>query len=281
MNQRGFTTPQIIIFVLVFAVVAGGYFALRAKPLTSQPDSIIDISSPKIGEVVSSPINITGTTKPGWTVFEAQAGNARLYDENGKEIGSAILRAVGEWMKPEVEFEGTLIFISMPETENGKLIFGANDPRGDGKSKTYEMPVRFENYSKETRKIDLYFYNETKDREIAEYMPCSRDAVLPVVREIPLTKTPIQDAINLLLKGGVSDEEKLSGFKTEFPLSGLKLTGANLNNGKLTLNFEDLENKSGGGSCRVGLLWAQISKTALQFPEVKEVEFNPETLFQP
>lgn len=101
------------------------------------------------------------------------------------------------------------------------------------------------------------------------------------MREIPVTTTPIQDAVNLLLKGVLSDEEKLAGFETEFPLAGFALVGAKPENEVLALQFNDPQNRSGGGSCRVGLLWAQISKTVLQFSEVKEVKFQPETLFQP
>lgn len=128
-----------------------------------------------------------------------------------------------------------------------------------------------------TRKINLFYYNKIKDVDFS----CSRDAILPVEREIPVSVTPIQDSVNLLLKGNLSDTEKLAGFQTEFPLSGFSLIGVNLKDGMLTLQFDDQGNRSGGGSCRVMLLWSQIAKTALQFPEVKQVRFEPEELFQP
>lgn len=132
-----------------------------------------------------------------------------------------------------------------------------------------------------TRKISLYYYNQQKDKEMDPSICCSRDAVLPVEREIGRTETPIQDAINLLLKGELTDSEKSAGFRTEFPLQGLSLKGANLANGVLTLEFDDKLNKTGGGSCRVGLLWAQIEKTAKQFTGVESVQFKPDALFQP
>jgi len=127
--------------------------------------------------------------------------------------------------------------------------------------------------------VKLYYYNKTKAEEIGD--PCSLDAVLPVEREIPITQTPIQDTVKLLIKGQLTEQEKASGFYTEFPLSGFELLGATLKDGVLTLQFADPANKTGGGSCRVRLLWAQIQKTAMQFPEVKEVRFEPEELFQP
>jgi spore germination protein GerM len=102
-----------------------------------------------------------------------------------------------------------------------------------------------------------------------------------VDREISLTLTPAQDVIRLLIKGDLTDEESDQGISTEFPLSGLQLEGAELENGVLTLNFSDPENATSGGACRVNILWAQIEATALQFDTVDEVRFSPETLFQP
>lgn len=138
---------------------------------------------------------------------------------------------------------------------------------------------KLEPTAKNTRTIGLYYYNQIKAKEIAD--TCSPDAVLPVEREIPLTKTPIQDAIKLLIKGQLTQQEKADGFFTEFPLSGLELLGANLKDSMLTLQFADPADRTGGGSCRVRLLWAQIQKTVMQFPEVTEVRFQPDTLFQP
>jgi spore germination protein GerM len=129
--------------------------------------------------------------------------------------------------------------------------------------------------------IKLYYYNPTKDKDETGNILCSRQGLEAVERNIPVTQTPIQDTIKLLLKGGLTQEEKDKGVSTEYPLSGVELTGASLNNGELKLSFNDPENKTGGGSCRVGILWFQIEATAKQFGEVKSVKFLPEELFQP
>jgi hypothetical protein len=110
---------------------------------------------------------------------------------------------------------------------------------------------------------------------------CSRAGLVKVEREIPLTTTPIQDSVKLLLEGKLTAAEKASGITTEYPLTGVVLKGANLKDGDLTLEFTDPLMKTGGGSCRVGILWFQIEQTALQFPEVQSVRFIPEELFQP
>ncbi|MGQ9477280.1 MAG: GerMN domain-containing protein [Candidatus Bipolaricaulia bacterium] len=130
-------------------------------------------------------------------------------------------------------------------------------------------------------KVQLYYYNETRDKELTGTISCSPEAVLPVEREIPYTKTPIQDTIRLLLEGELTAQERAEGFATEFPHSEFKLLGASLKRGVLTLKFADPTGFTSGGSCRTGLLAAQIIKTAKQFPDVREVRFEPESLFQP
>ena len=144
----------------------------------------------------------------------------------------------------------------------------------------FGMPQKAEDETAKI-KVKLYYYNQVKDKEIAEYMPCSPDAVLPVEREIPATETSIQDTINLLIAGDLIEEEKSAGFSTEFPHPEFKLLGVNLKDGILTLEFTEVPGFTTGGSCRVGLLENQIIKTAKQFSEVKEVILTPESLFQP
>jgi len=129
----------------------------------------------------------------------------------------------------------------------------------------------------------LYYYNPEKDKDESGNIQCSRDGLVAVEREIPITKTPIQDAIKLLLKGqeNLTEMEKALGITTEYPLEDFSLKGASLKDGILTLEFEDPNYKTGGGSCRVGILWFQIEATAKQFSGVQQVKFLPEELFQP
>ncbi|MBI2098366.1 MAG: GerMN domain-containing protein [Candidatus Wildermuthbacteria bacterium] len=131
------------------------------------------------------------------------------------------------------------------------------------------------------RLVKLFYYNPELDKDENGNIMCSRQGLVTVEREIPTSQTPIQDTIRLLLKGGLTAQEKNLGISSEYPLEGVSLKGASLNNGVLTLEFEDPQNKTGGGSCRVGILWFQIEATAKQFSEVQQVHFLPEELFQP
>lgn len=239
--------------------------------------NITEITNLNDNQEIKSPMIITGEARGSW-FFEASFP-VYLYDSNGKEVVSSIAQAQSDSLTEDfVPFKTTLIF-SVPETNEGTLVFKNDNPSGlIENEKKIEIPVKF---SQATQNISLYFYNEKKDREIADYIPCSAEAVLPVERKVFLSSTPIQDTIKLLLQGNLTEEEKNLGFSTEFPLIGLELLGANLKDGILTLEFNDLYNKTVGGSCRTSLLWNQIVKTAKQFPEVKEVKFLPEDIFQP
>ena len=131
------------------------------------------------------------------------------------------------------------------------------------------------------RQIQLYYYNPNNDKDGAGNVMCSRAGLVPVARRIPVTSTPVQDAVKLLLRGELLESEKNAGITTEFPLPALELVGADLDNGILTLEFSDPNNVTSGGACRAGILWFQVEVTAKQFPEVNEVRYLPETLFQP
>ncbi|MDP3958424.1 MAG: hypothetical protein Q8Q36_03110 [bacterium] len=133
-------------------------------------------------------------------------------------------------------------------------------------------------------RVFLYYYSEAKDKDASGNIQCSRAGLVPVERFLPRAedrKTLIEEAVKLLVRGELSEAEKAQGISTEYPLPGLSLSDAELENGTLTLLFEDPSNRSVGGSCRVGILWFQIEATARQFEEVRSVKFAPEELFQP
>lgn len=128
--------------------------------------------------------------------------------------------------------------------------------------------------------IKLYFYNPSLDQGVGGAQ-CGKKGIVAVNRVIPKTNTPLQDSISLLLRGGLSDTEKTQGLTTEFPLAGVVLKSAVINDGVATLTFNDPQHKTSGGSCRAGVLQFQIEATAKQFSIVSVVKFMPEDLFQP
>ena len=134
------------------------------------------------------------------------------------------------------------------------------------------------------KKVLLYYYNSEKDKDESGNIKCSQDGLVVIEREIPTSKTPIQDVINLFLKGkeNLTEEDIQKGITTEYPLEGFNLDEINFKeDGTLILKFNDSLNKTSGGSCRVGILWFQIEATAKQFSGVQQVRFLPEEIFQP
>ncbi len=128
--------------------------------------------------------------------------------------------------------------------------------------------------------VRFYYYNASLDQGPGG-AECSEKGLVAVERKSPKTQMSLQDTIRLLLRGEIADEERAQGITTEFPLEGLTLQHAVIENGVATLTFADPQNKTSGGSCRVSILRYQIEATAKQFPTVTSVRFEPEELFQP
>ena len=239
------------------------------------------ISLPKANGEIKSPLKIEGEARGTW-FFEAQF-NAVLLDDHGNKLGEAILTSKSDWMTENfVPFEGELDFIQ-PSTSSGILKFLSSNPSGLLEyQKIFEIKVQFTEVS--SKEVLLYYYNPEKDKDESGNIKCSQDGLVAIEREILISKTPIQDVINLLLKGkeNLTQEEINTNVTTEYPLEGFFLKGANLlEDGTLILEFNDSLNKTSGGACRVGILWSQIEVTAKQFSGVKNVQFLPEELFQP
>jgi hypothetical protein len=130
--------------------------------------------------------------------------------------------------------------------------------------------------------VYLFYYNKARDTDAGGQILCSPESVLPVKRMVPESAGKKQ-ILELLLEGELTQEEKAAGFETEFPNPEFRLVKMDFNehNGCLTLWFNPVQGFTTGGSCRTGLLYAQIRKTAASLPGVREVEIQPDTLFQP
>lgn len=244
---------------------------------------LIRITTPRPNQTIKSPLTITGEARGGW-FFEASFP-VFLTDWDGRIIAQGIATAKSDWMTADfVPFEAVLTFTVDPNvySKRGSLILKKDNPSGlPEHDDALEIPVVFAPSSAATgTPIKLYFYNPALDQGPGG-VQCSRNGLAAVERVIPKTTTPLTDAVKLLLRGEISAEEKAAGIESEFPLSGLALKSATITNGVATLTFDDPQNTTGGGSCRVGILWIQIEATAKQFPTVKSVRFLPEELFQP
>lgn len=239
------------------------------------PNIRVDNVSPN--QILTNPLIVTGEARRWY--FEASFP-VELVDGNGKRLAIGPAQAQGDWMTERfVPFKITLTFPA-PTTSTGTLIFRNDNPSGlPENQEEYRIPVRF---STTERSVSLYYYNPDRDRDAGGNILCSSKGLVPVTRSIPVSQTPLQDTVRLLLRGELTAQERAAGITTEFPLSGVSLTGASLSSsGALTLSISDPQNKTSGGSCRVQVLRAQVESTVRQFGNVRSVTFSPETLFQP
>ena len=241
---------------------------------TTTDNTQVRVTSPTSNSIVRSPLTVTGEARGSW-YFEASFP-IKMLDANGRLLGQSYVQAQGEWMTTNfVPFRGTITFTS-PTTTTGTLVLEKDNPSGLPQyAAEVRIPVRFAVGTTTTREVKLYYVDADSNPS------CNASDLEDVKRDIPITTTPIQDTIRLLLRGELTSAERSSGISTEFPLPGFELTGANLSGGVLTLGFKDPQNKTVGGSCRVSLLSAQIEETAKQFSGVNTVRLEPATLFQP
>lgn len=118
---------------------------VKAPVTNTPPDAhadLIRVDSPKSGEIVTSPLQVSGTARGTW-YFEASFP-VKLFDANGDLIVSTPASAKGDWMTTEfVPFTATLTF-SQPKTATGTLVLEKDNPSG---LPQYEdrisIPVRF------------------------------------------------------------------------------------------------------------------------------------------
>lgn len=269
---------KIIKLILLISIVGllGIFFVNYQKDAEKQ--DLIRVDLPLVNQTISSPLAVKGEARGPW-FFEASFP-IKLYNEKGDLISTGIAQAQDDWMTNDfVPFEAFINF-NNPQTEKGVLVLEKSNPSGLAENRA-ELKINVSFSKIEEKIIDLYYYNGLLDKDEHDNIMCSKQGLVKVKRNISSTITPIQDTIKLLLEGELTQEEISSGITTEYPLEGLKLKGATLKDGVLTLEFEDPNNKTSGGSCRTNILWLQVSETAKQFPGVDSVKFIPDYLFQP
>lgn len=265
--------------LLLIAVGIAAWYTTLAPTQPVPEDALIILESPLPHGTVRSPLTITGKARGNW-YFEASFP-AKLYDANRTLLAQVPAQAQSEWMTTDyVPFVATLTF-NTPITPTGILVLEKDNPSGLSEyADQLEVPVTFATTTSVMTPVKLYFYNPAIDQGPGGAQ-CSKNGLVAVERMLPKTMTPLRDTIQLLLKGGLTSSERAQGITTEFPLRGVSLQSAAISSGMATLTFNDPENRTGGGSCRTAVLWAQIEATAKQFPTVTSVRFLPEELFQP
>ena len=231
------------------------------------------------GDRLKSPLPVLGRARGNW-YFEATFP-IRLVGKDGRVITSTFAQADGDWMTTSFVPFSSKVYFNVTTDTPADLVLAADNPSGlPQNDREIRVPVVLVP-GEEMEKVKLYYYDETKDRDEAGNVKCSEAGLVAVERSITKTENIIFETVKMLLEGKLTDVERSRGIVSEFPLDGVRLESSKQEKDAVTLTFSDPKNKTGGGSCRVGILRSEIEKTVRQFPGVKTVKIMPEELFQP
>lgn len=93
-----------------------------------KPDRI-SVDTPRIGDAIASPVNISGKARGNW-YFEASFP-VEVLDSQGSVIAQAPAQAQGEWMTAEfVPFYLQLAFPPQPSGSSGSIVLRKDNPSG-------------------------------------------------------------------------------------------------------------------------------------------------------
>lgn len=132
----------VLLSILAFGVYLFLSMAAKEKPVVNLGEIYVRVFNLDPEAVIKSPMEITGEARGSW-YFEASFP-IKIYDANGKLLGTAIARAESDWMTEDfVPFKTTLTF-STPTTTTGQLVFRKDNPSGLTENDAeFTIPVKF------------------------------------------------------------------------------------------------------------------------------------------
>lgn len=88
----------------------------------------IQVTSPIASTTLTSPLTIHGKARGTW-YFEASFP-VKVYDADGKLLGTGIAQAQGDWMTEDFVPFTTIIEFTKPTTATGTIVFEKDNPSG-------------------------------------------------------------------------------------------------------------------------------------------------------
>jgi len=156
-----------------------------------------------------------------------------------------------------------------------KTIYTINLKTGDSSLNTSEADItagqtlfnqilstfKFTNNSA-TQTLKIYYHDSKIDPEVNN---CQANNFKDIT--LAQSSTPLTDALKYLVDQ--IQQENQTDYRDR--VNQFELVSAVISDGIATLTFTDPALFTSGGSCRIGILFSQIEKTALQFSAVKKV----------
>jgi hypothetical protein len=280
--MKSFITVVILVILISLAVFVFGwgrdiFFASKTPSPTSTPTQSLTVSPTPPQKEIELYLPAPTDKKIGTKFviygkgrgFESQI-NYRISDaKDGRELllGYLMINAeMGKFgyfykeidLKKELKNLPTAIILSVFE-------FSAKDGSEINKT-SLELEV-----DSNSTAVFAYFNNNNLDPEIS----CNK--TFAVARLVPKTQSTLKAAMEELLKGPTAAEAKL-GFGTSIN-PGVTINSVKVSGNTATIDFSPKLEEGVGGSCRVAAIRSQITNTAKQFSNIKNViiSINGET----
>jgi len=243
--------------------------------VAEKSDKIVVDFPTENADVISTSV-ITGKARGNW-FFEGSFPIV-LFDANGSVLSKFTAKAKGDWMTVDfVPFEATLEY-TVPQSIGGRLVFIKDNPSGLAENDdSFELKINLIGED-QIQDVDVYFHNEQLNKKITV---C--DNVFAVKRKFVKTPMVATKTLEALLSGPTAAETAAGYTLMLSPLT--KLNSLKIEEGTAYADFDENLDKEIGGSCRVSGMRAEIEKTLLQFPTVKNVVISRngdvETALQP
>ncbi|OGH67071.1 MAG: hypothetical protein A3B90_00585 [Candidatus Magasanikbacteria bacterium RIFCSPHIGHO2_02_FULL_41_13] len=232
---------------------------------TISTSTIIQVTSPLSGQIISSPFTVQGQARGNW-YFEASFP-LKIVDANEKILAQKPIAAQGDWMTTDFVPFSTIVMFTTPTAQTGFVIFEKDNPSGlPQNAAQYRVPVQFLNFVTPTSTMVKVFFGNAKLLKAGQD-DCT--TVFSVDRVVPYTLGVGRAAITELLKGP-SSAEKTDGYFTSLN-TGINIQSLTIENGVAKIDFNKKLDEAVGGSCRVAAISAQIRETLKQFPTVQDV----------
>jgi hypothetical protein len=254
--------------LLVIIVVSGSYFmnlkTINQWPPAGNPSPTPQVSivkptllTPQPDSTITGPLVIKGYVPKSWT-FEGQFRMQLLDDKRQLIIEDRVpVERDSENQKETLYFIESYNFHTM--AKSGFLVLADDNPSGlPENQKSTEIQIKFASPPTGT----VYLFDQGSGNPEIDN-ECQ--IILPRAVDIGISKTPIKDTLNLLARH----------MHPDFYVKSL-----NLEDGILSIDFPDIPSFTTGGSCAQGINRLMVEKTALQFPEVKQIKLSA-GMFQP
>ena len=214
------------------------------------------ITSPKANEEVGMPMIIEGEAMPG---FE-NTFSYRILDEDGSFLHESSITLQSDFgvYSP---FKITVDYPYAKGRTGAIEVFEYSAKDGSEVDKVM-VPIVFKKF--DLAEVKVFFKNKNNDPNV---LNCNK--VDSVTRRVLKSQDLPKSAIEELLKGP-SHVEYQNTFMTSIN-EGVKLQKLEIENGVATADFDGRLQEEVGGSCRVGVIRAQITQTLKQFDYVKKV----------